>query len=330
MRLSLREAHLKLWGAVRATQTSRMRRLITGGIVSALSLVFLSVALYTQRATLVTHLREANGWLMLLALIGYPIGLMPVAFVWHEIMSGLGGCCDLRTNLHNYAVSAIPKRIPGAIWHVASRVVLYDACGVPPTLTVSATAIETLLLILTGLALFAIPVLAGEIPLRADLGRIVAALAVPTLAAMILTWKTLVRRFLALLGIDAEGVVGLTLGPLQLARVVAICVVGWLGGGVLLFLMSRAFIAVPMRELPAFIGIWGGAGAVSLIAGFLVQGLGLREITLAVLMSGYMPLSVSVAVALLFRVLVSVGEFAWSIVLARLSAASPSITRRDY
>lgn len=309
-----------LWETMRATQSSRKHRFVSSVAISVLSLAFLIVALYTQWDAFCNHLRAANGWLIALTLIGYPIGLLPVALAWHEIMAGLGACRDLRTNLHNYALSALPKRIPGAIWYVASRVVLYDACGTSPVLTVSATVLETLMLILTGLALFAIPVLANEVILGASLGRVVAGLVLPILIVFLFAWRPLAQRVLVLLKVSPDGFDLRPMGPVKMARVVVICIAGWLGGGVLLFFMSRAFVAVPYHKLPTFVGIWGGAGAVSLVAGYLVQGLGLREITLAVLLAGYMPFSVAVAVALLFRLLLSVGEFVWAVVLARLSA----------
>jgi len=326
----LRDRLSALWASVRRTQSSRKRRLVVSLMVAVVSLGFLSVALYTQRDTLLNHLREANGWLVLLTLIIYPIGLLPVAVVWHELMVGLGGCADLRTNLRNYALSAIPKRIPGAVWHVASRVVLYDANGTSPVLTVSATVLETLLLILTGLALFAVPALAGSIRGVSGLGQAIAGFAFPALIVLAVAWRPLAQRVLRLLSSDSETMSWSSLGWRQMVGVYLTCVVAWIGGGLLLFLMSRAFTDIPISELPVFVGIWGGAGAVSLIAGFLVQGMGLREITLAVLLSGYMPLSVAVAVALLFRILLSVGEFVWAIVLARLSADREPITRREY
>jgi uncharacterized membrane protein YbhN (UPF0104 family) len=71
------------------------------------------------------------------------------------------------------------------------------------------------------------------------------------------------------------------------------------------------------------IGAWAAAGAVSLTAGLLVQGMGLREVTLAVLLGNHMPLPVAAAVSLLFRVLLTVGEFIWALVFSWLATRYP-------
>jgi hypothetical protein len=85
----------------------------------------------------------------------------------------------------------------------------------------------------------------------------------------------------------------------------------WVGGGVLLWLLINAISPIGLELLPMIIGIWGAAGAVSLSIGIGIQGLGLREVTLAALLSLIISPITAIIVALAFRLVLTIGEFLW-------------------
>jgi len=87
---------------------------------------------------------------------------------------------------------------------------------------------------------------------------------------------------------------------------------------------------IPLAQLPALVGAWAASGAISLSAGLLVSGMGLREVTLTVLLGYLVPLPVAVAISLLFRVLLMVGEFVWALIFAALTGGIRRITLKDY
>jgi hypothetical protein len=100
----------------------------------------------------------------------------------------------------------------------------------------------------------------------------------------------------------------------------------WIGGGSVLYVLANAVTPVSVSQLPALVGAWGAAGAISMSVGLLVSGMGLRELTLTVLLGRLMPLPIAAAVSLLFRLLLTVGEFAWALVfvaIIRLTGESP-------
>jgi hypothetical protein len=92
--------------------------------------------------------------------------------------------------------------------------------------------------------------------------------------------------------------------------------IAWIGGGFLLFTLARGFLPLDWSHLPSMVGIWGGAGAISLSLGALIQGMGLREITLAALLSSIMPMLHAIVISIAFRLALTVGEILWVAIFA--------------
>jgi hypothetical protein len=87
-------------------------------------------------------------------------------------------------------------------------------------------------------------------------------------------------------------------------------------GGLDLYLLANAIYPVAFDYLPAFIGAWAATGVVGLLASYLMQGMGVTEITLAVLLSGFVPAPVAIVISIFFRILLTIGEVVWALLLA--------------
>ena len=297
-------------------------RMAVGALLLAASLFFLGYVVYQGRDALWQHLRQLDWRLAGLAFALYPLGLVPVTWAWHRTMSRMGGCVDLRTNVRLYCLSSLPKRIPSSIWYIASRVALYRDRGVSPATTLAATAMETTWFVLAGFVVFLLSLPFGtglaqaealDVRLIGVAGACLAlALAAPLWAPLLLRG---VRWLLGRLGVEAP--VGLH--ARDVLPLLGISALAWIGGGMVLYVLTNAVTSLPLSQLPALLGAWGAAGAISMSAGLLVSGMGLRELTLAVLLGRLMPLPVAAAVSLLFRLLLTVGEFVWALVFAALT-----------
>jgi hypothetical protein len=296
-------------------------RAVINGVMLVASLSFLIYAVYIGWDALQAHFRHLNFWLLGAALLLYPIGFLPSLWNWHAVMSRIGGCRDFRTNMRLYSLSCLPKRIPGAIWYISSRVVLYRECQVSYATTLVATAIETTFLALTGFLIYLLSLGTGLAELDYRLRD--AIIAVLILALAVPLWAPLLRRGLRWLQVRTGALTPVEFGSSDALRLLGISGLGWIGGGLLLYILANSVAPLPPTQLPDLIGSWGAAGAVSLTAGLLIQGMGLREVTLAVLLSNYMPLSVAAVVSLLFRLLLTGGEFVWALVFAWLAPRLP-------
>jgi len=92
------------------------------------------------------------------------------------------------------------------------------------------------------------------------------------------------------------------------------------GGGIVLTVLARGVVIIPLSQVPFFVGCWAGAGGVSVVAQFVVGNMGLRELALATLLSTTLPIPTAVLISILFRVLLMVGEFLWSLAFAGVSS----------
>lgn len=292
-------------------------RFIISGIMLIASFSFLIHALYTGWTELQFSFQELNYWLLMIALLLYPLGFLPLVWVWHKVMCCIGGCCNFKTNMRLYSLSCLPKRIPGAIWYVSTRMALYQEYRINCFITLIATAIEVICLIFSGFLLYLLSSLAGAISPNLRLTSVAIIFVILMLAFLIWTpfvhwilrWlrqRNLVRKATEFKSWDALQILGMS-------------IVAWLGGGALLYVLSNAVTQIPLMQLPGLIGAWSIAGTVGLAAGLFVQGLGLREVTLAIMLSNYMPLPLAAAVSLLFRLLLTVGEFVWALLFASLA-----------
>jgi glycosyltransferase 2 family protein len=323
----IREHLVKRWSQIRDLwvripwqrwlELIQQRRFRAGLSLAVLFLVllFLVWAVYTNWGELGQYEWTADWRFVLLAILflGAPTSIGIIG--WHRVMSHLGAMSDLRVNGRIFCYSSLPKRIPGVVWYIAGRMQLYKEVGVARRVTMLGTALETLLLIATGLLVyFASLLFPGSASSTWQLPPTIAALLLAPLVVALSppvfnrVFGYLMRR------LRYNGAISLTYGAI--IELVLIYVLAWIVGGIDLYLLANAVYPVPIRLLPAVIGAWAAAGAVSFVASYLVQGMGITEATLAVLLSGFLPLPASIVISILFRILLTVFEVVWVLLLA--------------
>ena len=89
---------------------------------------------------------------------------------------------------------------------------------------------------------------------------------------------------------------------------------------------------VPVRHLPTVIGIWVSGGVVSHVAIFLPGGLGIKELTMAALLSAVVPMPIAILVSVVARLWFSLNELIWLLLSSRLAwnrNRTPSPERDD-
>jgi hypothetical protein len=299
--------------------------LIAGVFILAGSFLFLGYAAYVGWDTVKAHVSDLNYWLLGLGLLCYPLGFLPTIWNWHTIMSRLGRFDRPVQNARMYCLSCLPKRIPGSIWYVASRIALYRDHEVDASATLAATATETVVLFLSGISVYVVTSAISLAKVEPALG--VVAIAVFLLALIAPIWTPIVCRRICRLLAGAGISVSVDLSSRDVFYLLGTSTLAWIGGGWLLYLVCEAVTAVSFTELPRLIGAWGAAGAVSLVAGLLIQGMGLREVTLTMLLSRLMSLPTAALVSVLFRLLLMVGEVFWALaimwLIGRFARQSP-------
>ena len=92
----------------------------------------------------------------------------------------------------------------------------------------------------------------------------------------------------------------------------------WVGGGLVLYVAINSLYALSLKDLPAVIGVWALSGLISTVVLVTPVGVGLRELTLSVLLGSLIPAPLAVIVALLMRVGLTLFEIVWGLFALRL------------
>jgi len=245
---------------------------------------------------------------MALAFLGlYGVNLVILSTAWHAIIVRFGGPTDWRQNFLFYSYTNITTFLPTPVWFLTSRVHFYNRVGVRWSTTLTTTALETALHIVTGLAVYAAlsidPAHPETWPWALGLAPVVAALMHP--------------RWLALTWLNKGA------GPDVSRRDAGI----WLTSYALTWLMAGVFFAIVIGILgPAALPglgdlwrIWILAGVVAYVTGYLLGGLGiLREFTLTWLLSEFYSPTEALLFAASVRLLMTVSGILWGLVIIAL------------
>jgi len=237
--------------------------------------------------------------------MAYALSIWVVASGWHLIMSHLHGQDTFLTNLKIYVYTLAARRIPGTLWYIAGRAILYERCGVPKRVTSLASGVEVILSVVSGLIVGA-PVLLssfGTSPITILLFITIEVIGLSLLYPTTLKWC------LARLGYQVEQ------NAITIPKVLLwllIYAVMWICGGLMTYTTISILQPVPLSQIPTIIALWSLTGAIAFISFFLPHGLGVSEITLSILLSQIIPLPIAIMTAILIRLLTTIFDIMWS------------------
>jgi hypothetical protein len=308
----VQRSRLMLWlhGLRRFTDRRWIRVMVKLGFL-LVSAAVLGWVLFQYRDTLATYPWHIQPILVLLAIVVYYVDLLLAIWGWSRLIDRMGVRLPLREHGRIYALTLVAGRIPGAPWHIASRAAAYGQHGVSKRLVGVTSAIEMILICVSGLlcGFLVLPLL--PTPQRA-LGWL---LAVVILIGVIMLHPKTIRWLLRLVrrhNLDFRlGYRDSIIALLQYSAV-------WIVGGVLLFSCMQVLYPVPVFLLPSVIGIWSLSGGISTIVQFSPTGFGLRELTLSALLLLIVPPAIAVVIAIVMRVFLTATELMAALVVSQL------------
>lgn len=261
-----------------------------------------------------------NYWALVVAFLLYSLALFLAVLGWHLMFRGIAGSNGFWQDAKIYVVSNVARRLPGGLWGIASRVYLYKLEGFSEMITLAVLVMEAFVITLANL--LTIPFFAPFLPLGQgfSLSWLIWLLALAGIVFLLhprilkALFGMIVRRFMR------EG--DLPLKPIgfgTFALWVPIYIGIWLLGGTVAFSIASSIYPIEIEYLPAVIAAWLAAGILSTVVYFFPSGLGITELTLAAVLSVYVPSPVAVASALALRVFLTAYETLWALaVLKRL------------
>jgi uncharacterized membrane protein YbhN (UPF0104 family) len=238
---------------------------------------------------------------------------------WRRILRALGANTTLWQDVRIYCTANLAHRLPTPVWFVAGRVLLAGDVGVPIAVTSMAVLYEWVVSFAAGVAvaLLALPL----VPSRAllpwqrllSVGVAVGCLAVVVQPRVLTSLAKWVARRLGRETLTVPAV-----GYREMGCWVLLWMGAWLLSGIMYFLLAKAVYPLGAHVLLPATMIWAASGVIGRVAAFVPGGMLLREFSMAVLLSAYMPLSVAVVVAVLARVWAALNDFLWFVLVASL------------
>ena len=303
----------------RGLTTSRFARLASVAL-TAISLALVLVWLYSRRLELMTIQWSEQWEVMLLLVAMYGFSLVLNFVVWHSCTRAVRPIPWSR-DLQLYAYSNLSRRLPSGLGYFFVRTVRYQAEEIGPSVVLYFSAQELILQTATGAALailFSLSVAATN--------WITLALAIPCLVPLVF-----VVRPQAMDGLLRK-IAGT--GSYQPVRVSRYLILGWLIAYALTWLNGGAMLRILLSRFPQGAAVsfaqatrlWTAAGSIGLLGTFVPLGQLARDAILSLTLQSYMPLSVAAVCALVFRLVLTVGDVVWSLVLGGIGI----ITHKKY
>jgi uncharacterized membrane protein YbhN (UPF0104 family) len=324
----MKEFLTKLWVFVQhAMRQKKFRRAFYVGII-LLSLLFIALFIKTNWEELKEQEWQFNFFYVILAIILYPLGMLPTVAAWHWLLKAFNVFKAFWLNLRIYALSSLPKHIPGLIWYVTNRTLLYEEQGVPVGTILGSTAFETAMLALSGFITAALVIpLQANLPEQFGIIRYLIPLSAVILALLLVFAPSGSRLIYRIISSRLKGQTERTIKRSYLGISLGWMFIAWIGGGILLWMVVNGITPIGIDNVPLMVGIWGLAGAVSLTIGIGIQGLGLREVTLSVLLSLVISPIQAITAAIVFRLVLTIGELLWVLLISLIYRKNPSNTQ---
>lgn len=293
-------------------------RLVIGATIVLCSLGVLAFLLFRNWATLTAHRwRIDYAWLGLTLVLNLCAYLVAIAG-WHSIVERLAGANDLRLNARIYCYGAAAGRLPGVAWDIATRVVLYGNAGVSRAMVGVGSVLELILIALSGvvLYLFLMPFTLAD-AMRPGLWPVLGALG----AGVVLTHPRMVTFVVRRARRDA---LPLSLRYRDTLTWLFVYVWTWVTSGLTLYATIRSISPLASGHGLQVLADWTLVGVLTSFITFVPSSLGLKELSLTLLLSRYIPEYVAVVAVILMRMLTIGYSVLWTLCASRLAGPADS------
>jgi glycosyltransferase 2 family protein len=254
-------------------------------------------------------------WLVYI-FIFFVIDLLVATWVWHLLVVRLANYRNFRQSAKICWWANLARRIPTPVWYIAGRAMMYEKVGISKTTTSLLSTLELLFFLLSGLATTLLTLPFWAIP--------------PELSQNVNPWLLLILLLpLSVLFIHPRLLEKLwrrlrpeiPLEPLHWQDTITwlgYYILTWVFGALVLFSLLNLLYPLPLTELMAVIGIWSLAGSISLAGSLTISVIGVREISLILLLTILVPAPIALIAAILIRVIWLLGEMLSAIVSFKL------------
>jgi uncharacterized membrane protein YbhN (UPF0104 family) len=237
---------------------------------------------------------------------------------WLAIIYTFDHQLDWWTHTQIYSMTQATRRLPGTLWYVGSRVVIYQQLGLNKTSILLANIIELLVLLVTASTIGLIFLLTYNVALSAK--TILAVIAGLVMAAVVLhpsVFNWLLKKF------GAPQLSDISFRRIGLWALLYSFM--WITSGLMLNQLVGVFKSGAIDQTIFVIGAWTLSTTAGMLTFFLPTNFGVTELALTALLSPILPLPLAGAAANLMRFLTTLLEVGVSVVFYLTSLASPRL-----
>jgi hypothetical protein len=267
-------------------------------------IAFIGVITWTgwkNRDLLLPYLIKADLFRFVWVLLFYLSTLVTALIAWVAVMRPVSPGTPWGKHAQIYYLTLAARRLPGTIWYVGGRMVMYQRLGISKTTIAVTSAMETFCLVISGgvIGLIALILSSSHIPSQAII-LVIAGI----LLSMTLLSPPAMKRLLKISGQN----------PLQTLKyqniLIAFLASGatWLIGSLMIMQLIQAFYPINSHNWFVVLGAWTLSGTVGTLFFFFPSNFGVTEITLTAFLATIMPLPLAGVIAILARLLTTLFE----------------------
>jgi uncharacterized membrane protein YbhN (UPF0104 family) len=267
---------------------------------------FLAYTVWKSKDQLQPYLAKADYSQFIIVAVIYLIALFLAVLNWAVIMHAFDRSISLWMHAKIYLVSMVSRRLPGTIWYVGGRMVLYKELGVPSIKTASASGIEFIISFVADAILAAI-----FLPIGLNLSKI---WLIPLVLVIVIGLFVLRPKIIEKI---MEKLKHPLVQPVSTSQVI-----GWLllrmalvlTGGVMIFFTIRIFSPIEINLILFVLGARALSGAAGMLTFLLPSSMGASDLTLLAMLTTIIPTSLATIIALLVRIYTTLFELIFGLV----------------
>lgn len=305
----------------RATLRQLSEKMINGRSGKLVALVFLLLSLLVIAQvtlanwdTLISYQWQFRPLWLFAVVIFFTIDLLIASWVWHLLIVRLANYNNYRRSTKICWYTNMARRIPTPIGYITGRILLYEQEGVSKITISLISALELAFFLLSGLITTLLTLPFWVIPPELELQRYTIFLLLSPLTILLVhprileqIWRKVSKHPIAQKLLWKDTISWLL-----------IYILTWVFGAFVVYSLINLVVPLPLSKIIIIVGIWSLAGSISLAGNLAISLIGIRELSLTLLLAPLIPAPIAFVVAILVRITWLMGEFLSSLVSLKL------------
>lgn len=295
---------------------SGWRRPLLMGFFVLLSLIVIAQIIISNWDSLLTYDWQFRTDQFALAIIFFLLDFLLAIWAWHLLVKALANYNNLRQTTKIILQANLARRVPGMVWYIASRSLMYEEVGVAKRTTTLLSGLELLFFLVSGVVTTLLTLPFWDWPFEAlnNLSPILLLLIIIPLSVCLVH----PRVFQFLWQKIAKETAVSSLSWQNTFFWLIVYILTWILGAFVLYFVINTLHPISSSSLIQIVGIWSLAGTLSLAGFVTISFFGLREVSLALLLTPLLPTPLILIIVVLIRLIWLVGELATSLLSFKL------------